>query len=156
MINLSLTSFGLGFPAQHARVKTTLSIGKKVAETTEAVHSSQLHLFWVQYEPTCVRQERLLVYSFLFSSDSSQPGFLRFRVGLLGGLGVMFGIWACFPVHKVTKINSLPAVRGGSQMTYGSPAPRTGTPCDASQSNIKSQWYSKRKELLDCEQIRKL
>lgn len=29
---------------------------------------------------------------FLFSSDSSQPGFLRFRVGLLGGLGVMFGI----------------------------------------------------------------
>lgn len=29
MTNLGLTSFGLGFPAQHPRVKTTLSTGKR-------------------------------------------------------------------------------------------------------------------------------
>lgn len=42
---------------------------KKAAETTAAVHGSRLHLFWGQREPTCVRQERWLVYFYFFFSQ---------------------------------------------------------------------------------------
>lgn len=120
MTNLSLTSFGLGFPAQHPRVKTTLSTGKR-----------QQKLLKLCTDPGCTCFEASvnipvldgkggwvlgLLVGFLSPLASNQPGFLRFRVRLLGGLGVSFGIRGCFPMHKVTKFNSSPAVEGGSRL----------------------------------------